>query len=397
MSKSPPALVEPRLLTWARNSARLSVEEVAEKLKLPVTRLHDWEQGNEHPSIAQLRKLADIYRRPLAVFFLSEPPRDFDALRDFRRTASEGGEGISDNLLLELRRTQELRDAALSMVPEGELVQGPTISARLVDDPEQLATRLRFLLGVRDEDQLSWNGAYAALRSWRTLVEGLGVLVVNMSGVDVAEARGFSIAHWPFPLISLNAKDRPNGRVFTLMHELVHLSLHEGGICEWSRESRLTGPNRRIEAFCNQVAAAILLPRSLIYVVIGGFEQASIDDWPDEDLRRFSQQLSVSEETFVRRLVTLGLATNDFYSAKRNEYIDRYAEIASTPSSAVVPYERRVVSSLGTAYLNLAYTAYYERRLTLSELSSYTGVRISNLGKVEREAFGISRMPGGES
>ena len=40
------------------------------------------------------------------------------------------------------------------------------------------------------------------------------------------------------------------------------------------------------------------------------------------------------------------------------------------------------------------FNAYYERRLTLSELSSYTGVRVQHLPKVEREAFGMSRVPG---
>lgn len=37
------------------------------------------------PTIAQLRKAAEVYKRSLAVFFLSEPPEGFDTLRDFRR------------------------------------------------------------------------------------------------------------------------------------------------------------------------------------------------------------------------------------------------------------------------------------------------------------------------
>ena len=46
--------------------------------------------GEAHPSIPQLKKLAGVYKRPLSVFFLPEPPSDFMALRDFRRLALTG-------------------------------------------------------------------------------------------------------------------------------------------------------------------------------------------------------------------------------------------------------------------------------------------------------------------
>lgn len=36
-----------------------------------------WEIGEAVPTIAQLRKAAEVYKRSLAVFFLSEPPEGF--------------------------------------------------------------------------------------------------------------------------------------------------------------------------------------------------------------------------------------------------------------------------------------------------------------------------------
>jgi Zn-dependent peptidase ImmA (M78 family) len=216
-----------------------------------------------------------------------------------------------------------------------------------------------------------------------------------MSGVGVSEARGFSIAHFPLPLIALNAKDAPNGRLFTLMHELAHLALHEGGICDWTPERRLEPNSRRVESFCNAVAAAILLPEDLVASVIRSAHLPAPDSWTDELIKKHARALCVSEEAFLRRLVDLDYASERFYAAKRTEYLQRYAELAKRKNKPIVTYEKRVVGQLGTAYLDLAFGAYYERRLTLSELSSYTGVRVSNLAKVEREAFGLSRVPGG--
>ena len=394
MAKSPPALVEPALLVWGREMARLAIGEVAARLKLPEGRVLAWESGSQRPSVAQLRKLAEVYRRPVAVFFLPEPPRGFDALRDFRRVPGEEPK-LSDSLQADLLRAQELRDAALSLLDEGDEVTQFPVSASIGEEAERVADRLRSALGVSPETQLSWSDSYEALREWRLAVEGVGVLVVNMARVDVADARGFSVAEFPLPLIALNAKDSPNGRQFTLMHELAHLALHDGGICDWTNERRLAGANRRIETFCNQVAAAVLMPSELVLAVTRESRLPAPDAWPDETLRRQARALSVSEEALLRRFVQLGLATPDFYASKRADYLKRYAEAAAKGGKPVVSFEKRVVGRLGTAYLDLAFGAYYAHRLTLSELSSYTGVRIAHLARVEREAFGMSRVPGG--
>lgn len=394
MAKSPQALINPDLLVWARESAHVPVREVARRLKLAEERILAWEAGKERPSVAQLRKLAEICRRPVALFFLPEPPRNFGALRDFRRLSGEEPVLVSEELEAEIHRTQELREAAMSLLEESTVRRPFPLSASLQEDPERVGETIRRALAITDANQLNWRGPYEALREWRLAVEYLGVLVANMSGIDVKDARGFSIAHFPLPLIALNTKDTPNGRLFTLMHELVHLALHEGGICEWSHERRLAAPNRRVETFCNQVAAAVLLPVTLVSQVVEEAGLPPADNWPDDLLRRYARALSVSEEALLRRLVTMSLATPDFYAAKRVEYLQKYAEAAKKTSKPVVSYEKRVVGALGTAYLDLAFGAYYARRLTLSELSSYTGVRVTNLAKVEMEAFGITRVPG---
>jgi Zn-dependent peptidase ImmA (M78 family)/DNA-binding XRE family transcriptional regulator len=395
MSKSPLALVDPKLLVWARESAQLDREQVASSLKVDENRVTSWETGEDRPSIAQLRKLADAYHRPVAVFFLPEPPRDFNPLRDFRRVPNEKS-SVSEALQADLRRAWELRDAAIALMDEeaDDSVKFG-LTASLDDDADDVAELLRKNLNVSDEDQLGWSDSYEALREWRLAVEALGVLVINMSGVEVNDARGFSIAEFPLPLIALNAKDTPNGRVFTLMHELAHLALHEGGICEWARERRLAADNRKVETFCNRVAAALLLPESLVIAVVSQTEVTAPGDWTDEILKRHARSLCVSEEALLRRLVSLELASQELYDRKRFEYLRRYQEAAKKRSKPIVSFAKRVVGRLGTAYLDLAFTAYYDKRLTLSELSSYTGVRVHHLGRIEREAFGMSRVPGG--
>ena len=112
MARSIPALVKPILLIWARERAGMNVESAATRMHLEPSILQAWESGAERPSIAQVRKLGEVYKRPLAVFFLQEPPRDFDAQREFRRLPGVTPENESSEMRMALRTALFRREAA---------------------------------------------------------------------------------------------------------------------------------------------------------------------------------------------------------------------------------------------------------------------------------------------
>jgi transcriptional regulator with XRE-family HTH domain len=78
-------VVKPALLRWARETSGLTTEETAKKIGVKPERLAEWEEGTLRPTVAQLRKAADVYKRPFAVFFLCDPPAQPVPLHDFRR------------------------------------------------------------------------------------------------------------------------------------------------------------------------------------------------------------------------------------------------------------------------------------------------------------------------
>jgi transcriptional regulator with XRE-family HTH domain len=81
MSRSVPALVTPALLVWARKRSGLTRDQAAKRTGIGVAVLERWESNEDRPTIAQVRKLGKIYKRPLAVFFLQEIPRRFRAMK----------------------------------------------------------------------------------------------------------------------------------------------------------------------------------------------------------------------------------------------------------------------------------------------------------------------------
>src|SRR5437867_1797606 len=112
MARSIQALIQPSLLVWARESAGMRLDLAAERGGIDLETLQAWEGGRERPTIAQLRKLGEIYKRPLAVFFLPEPPEGFDAQREFRRLPGLSPRSESPQLRLALRMALFRREVA---------------------------------------------------------------------------------------------------------------------------------------------------------------------------------------------------------------------------------------------------------------------------------------------
>src|SRR2546422_10772494 len=89
MRKKVPALVEHAMLKWARENAHYQPEAAAKRAQVSLQNLLKWEKGEDVPSVAQARRLAEVYRRPPAGFYLSEPPKDFQGM-DYRRFGAGG-------------------------------------------------------------------------------------------------------------------------------------------------------------------------------------------------------------------------------------------------------------------------------------------------------------------
>jgi hypothetical protein len=65
MAKSVPALINPGMLVWARESARLTIEEAAHKIGIAADKLAACEGGEAQLTFPQLMKAAREYKRPV--------------------------------------------------------------------------------------------------------------------------------------------------------------------------------------------------------------------------------------------------------------------------------------------------------------------------------------------
>lgn len=379
------AIVKPEILVWARESAGMDLPEAASKLRVKVEKLEAWERGEDSPTVNQLRKLGNAYNRPLAVFYLPAPPRDFQAMQDYRRLPGHGGRTDSPKLRAEIRAVRARRDIALELYAEmNEEPPHFQAKARLSQDPDRLASSIRGLLGVHYEEQVAWKSGYAALSEWRGAIENAGALVFQVSGVEVAEMRGFSMHETPLPVVVVNPKDTPTGRIFSMLHEFVHVMLHQTGLCDMQEEGTRSSENQRVETFCNRVAGAVVVPRDRLLQELEVVEQGPETEWRDDRIASLARRYGVSREVVLRRLLICGRTTQRFYRFKRQEYARQYR--GSTPGQ--VPQFRRVLASTGPTFARLVLNSYYQERISVSSVSEYLNVKVKHLGRIEHAVMG---------
>ena len=373
------------VLRWARESAGLSIDAAVKKLGVSSEVLMKWEAAETSPTLKQLRKAASTYKRPLAVLLLPEPPKDYDALRDFRQFSTE-----SPELRAETRRAATQRDVFLELQELSPSVLPGEASLprfKLTMDPEEAGGHLRSFLGASSFGKAA--SPHEHLNAWIAAVESQGVIVMHTRGVAIKDARGFSLSEWPYPVIALNGSDFPRPRLFTLLHECTHLALNAGGICDLHEATKNQSPVDRIEHYCNAVAAAALMPAEALLHLPAVRSAAATTPWTTSELGNLAQPFGVSTEAFLLRLVSLNRATWETYWALKKELDEAYEqarahqkqrqrETEGGPSYYVVK-----ARDLGHGYASSVLDAFSSRVITSADVTHYLDVRFDQLPKLQ--------------
>lgn len=392
MARSPSALVEPLVLRWARESVGLTPVAAARKIKVPDGRVDEWESGATAPTVAQLRKVATVYKRPLGVFFLPEPPTTFDAMRDFRRHQGAAAGDWSPELHGDYRRALTQRNYALELaeIEDTALPTAWRLEWRLDDDEAIAAAGRELLLSASPLPLPSGTGtAYEHLNVWVAGLEEAGVLVLASAGggVSTEEMRAFSLYFEILPVIVVNGSDSARGRLFSLLHEYAHLLLHTSGLCDTVTDLRATSPDRQLEARCNAIAAAVLMPRDAVLTnpEVRAREH-SRNSWSYDALRAAAASFGVSAEAILRRLVTLGRVDRDFYWARREEFLAAYQADESRTKPSGGNWYRNTARDRGKGYVRRVADAHRRRIIDSYTAASFLNVKVGQIAKLAEEA-----------
>ena len=302
------AYITPKVLQWARESARMSLETAAAKVSIAPEKLIEWEDGSGQPTIKQAETLVKAYKRPFAIFFLPEAPRDFTPLQDFRKKTAKPLGTASVFIIREIQQKQAwIRDVFEN---NNESVLPFVGRFSIQDNPVKVANDILDTLQINKNNY----SVYGPINEWIDKAESRGIFISKTSFIhtrlklDSEEMQGFAIADSYAPFIFINSEDWNTSQFFTLVHELAHIWIAESGISnEIEPELKHKGNLHPIELFCNEVAANALMPieeiKNLDSAVFNSLNEVS----------KMSKKLGVSSFAFLFRALKLQIISIDKY------------------------------------------------------------------------------------
>ena len=180
----------------------------------------------------QLTRLAKVLRRPVAVFYRSEPPQSDSKLLQLRTGRGAKNRSLTPDERFQVREARRRQRWISELLSDDPLVDIPSFNSDV--SATTAAARLRQWCEVDAEQMARWDSDHDGYLAWKRALESRGVLVMELQlGQD--GMRGFSLADPYAPAVAVNTIENAAARSFTLWHEVAHLARSDtSSVSSWT-------------------------------------------------------------------------------------------------------------------------------------------------------------------
>lgn len=367
--------INPEILKWARIMSGTTIEYAGER-NGGIDRVLSWENGEDYPTYSQLKKISNMYRKPLAVFFFPEPP----IMKSIPSSCRTLPESIYSSLSREVIKV--IDEARIMQLNLYELNNDTNPSPlKLTDinfnyrDSKSVASELRNLLTIDLNVQKRIRKLEDAFEYWRDYLYQLGIYVFKSPFKDESVS-GICLYDLEFPVIYINNSFTSSRQIFTLFHELYHLICQTCGI-DFLNDKFLNSydnvSNVAIERACNRFAGEFLVPDD-------DFDLITKNKLPtDSFIDSLSKTYGVSREVILRKFLDRHRVSQEEYQEKREEYIADYYRAKPKKGKTSGDYYNTQAVYKGKQYMELTYSKYYDKKISITQLSKYMNMKIPSL------------------
>ena len=286
----------PEIINWALSQTQ--EDKLSDKLMNNITK---WLDGTKKPTFNQIEDFSKKANIPLGYFFLQTPPVEQIDLLEYRTVDSVQLANPSRNLVDTIHEMENIQDWMKTYRQD---------------------------LGFDDAWYDKSKDAREAFNYIRRQLEVCGV-VVMMSGIvgknthralDVDEFRAFAMVDDWAPLIFINTADSNGARLFSILHEIVHIWLGRDDLFN-DRQSRISGVSD-IEVICNAVAGELIVPKN-----------AFLNKWDMYDMEIFEKITELAkyfrcgETVIARKAIDCKKIEQNIYDEVANTAIKNYKQM----------------------------------------------------------------------
>lgn len=378
MKESINIAVSHKVLVWAREAIAMNRTNASEKTGISSKRLIQLEDGEKQPTLEELKELSKAYKRTIATLLLTAPPQEKPLPKDRRTIDSKELGNFHEKTIMSIRKARALVVSLIELKQDaGITIPRFQYKASIQDNPAIVANKLRKEWNLDEIRQFS--AINFALEAYIEKVESLGVAVFQLS-LTQDNLRGFSMVDDIIPIIGIKRGGEPaTAKIFTLFHELGHVLLNDGGLCDLSENSNL-----QIEKWCNAFSAEMLIPTDELLQMNIVIEQKLKGEkiWSKKDLIELGNYFHVGPLAILRSLLENRLTTQAYYKGRHQAWNKPSFGRAKKPEGRNIAKE--TIKEKGRTYISLAFSAFDQNRIDLKDLSDFLGVKLSYIPKTRQ-------------
>jgi Zn-dependent peptidase ImmA (M78 family) len=304
------------------NFNRKILERYKDKLPLKkFPKLNLWIDGRDSPTLKQLIKVGDHLHLPFGYFFLDTIPERKMPIPNYRtkkNTFLEASDDLIETIEFVQQQQNWVRDI-LELWGREKLSFAGKFDAN--SPKEVIVSELRAILGLGKDWASSipnWNQAFKELVT-RSEEAGIFVTISGIVGnnthrkLKVEEFRGFVLYDPIAPFIFINNNDAISGKIFTIIHELVHIIIGKSGSFDLEK---LQACDDNAEQFCNKCAAEFLVPEQSLYK-----ELKNRPNIEDKSIEYLAKTFKVSSLVIIRRLLDISAINLEVFYNFYDKYL----------------------------------------------------------------------------
>jgi Zn-dependent peptidase ImmA (M78 family) len=390
---SPDIVIAPDVFRWLCGSSGFTPSDISKKIGVSERVVKSWCGGAQNPvmPLTKVEQLADMFRRPLAAFLLSQPPEEPNLPKDFRRHP-DSGTGFSKELLLVIRKARRLQEIHHELTDNLQIsLKVPLKIRTLNDDPEKVALEERKRSGIRISEDSERMTPVRVFDIWRGWLESENIAILKIK-MPVDDTRGFSLTDGEPYVIVVNSADADRARLFTLFHEYAHILLNMPVVCNQGDGD--LDEYAGVEQWCNHFAGAFLAP-SLGIEKSPEIQQALKSGNYMRAAGSIRQRFLISKEAGLMRLLTLKkISSSQFIQGRdqlRAEYALREAEKERKEQPGEeeesgfkgISLDRKCVAEKGAGYVALVMENIRKGYISNSDALDYLDVKLRHLEKFQ--------------
>lgn len=386
MRKKNYAYINKDMLIWTRSETPFKTTEMVELAcpKISAKNLNNWEEGKDFPSISEAKKLAALYRVPFASFYLSViPSKKIKRYTDRRTLKGCYSEEVSYTLWSEIRRIESNRDSIIEY--ETDDVKTKPIPVIKNDNSTEIAYAIRKYLGLNTP--LSTKSLYGSnpFNYYRKIIESNGIIIAQVSGVEIEEMKGLSIYFDSYPIIAINNKDYDKSKVFSLFHELAHIFRRSSSLCTIDIDNY----SDKEEQLCDRIAAEALMPEDQFKKIARNY----ISNIPKINyycVESIAGHFGVSSLSALRRLYETKVITKkeffDLWQLMTEIYNENIKKIEAIRKGKNIPvfYYIKYLNQNGYLLPRAILSAFAAGKITHGEMCKAFGMKSKHIVNIEQ-------------